>query len=117
MMDITERREAVADLVQLRTSVDDAVSALRRFPWDCEDELVMLGPAELRHVLRAFLGGSLSANQLENWANAVEGRDDVSFEPREMIDLVTELANPLLFKPLSTETAREMLQRIDSLLM
>jgi hypothetical protein len=117
MMDMSTpaREQAVADLVRLRRPLAEAITSLRRFPWDSDEELVELGPADLRRVLDRCLAGDLSAEQLEDWANAVESREDIAFEPRDVIDLVAELANPTLFRPLTQETVRDLVGRVDAL--
>jgi hypothetical protein len=115
MMDIDSRRAAVADLVCRRRPLAEAIATLRRYPWDCDEELVELGPSVLRSVLSDFLAGSISAPDLEEWANAVEGRDDIAFVPYEVIDVVAALANPLLYEPLTQETAGRLLRDVDSL--
>lgn len=73
--------------------------------------MVELGPFELTDVLDRFLRRELTAEELEGWANAVEGRDDIAFRPSEIIDLMAELANPLLFAALTPDTVRELTRR------
>jgi hypothetical protein len=114
-MKVDSRQEAVADVVHRRRPLIEAVMTLRRYPWDCEEELVELGPNVLRSVLTDFLAGSISAADLEDWANAVEGRDDIAFVPSEVVDMVATLANPLLYEPLTQETARQLLRDVDAL--
>ena len=114
-MSTQAREQAVADLVRLRRPLDEAIAGLRRFPWDSDEELVELEPADLRRVLDRYLAGDLSAEQLEDWANAVEGRDDIGFRPRDVIDLIAELANPTLFRPLTQETVRDLVRQVDAL--
>lgn len=115
MMNAPTRKQAVTDLVRLRRPLDDALAELRRFPWDSDEELVELGPTELRHALNRYLAGDLTAEGLEDWANAIEGRDDIAFTPQDIIDLITELANPLLYRSLTPENVRDLASRIDTL--
>lgn len=114
-MKVDSRREAVADLVHRRRPLVEAVAMLRQYPWDCEEELVELGPSVLRSALSDFLAGSISADDLEEWANAVEGRDDIAFAPSGVVDVIAALANPLLYEPLTQETARQLLRDVDAL--
>lgn len=93
----------------------EAISALKSFPWDSEQELVTVSTAEVKVALRSFLGGELTAGELEAWANGIEVRDDIAFRPREITDLITEIANPVLFAALDARAARELLIRADSL--
>lgn len=108
------RFEALEDLVRLRRPVAEAIAQMRSFPWDADEELVTLGPTELRGVLRRFLDGQLTPDQLEDWANAVEGREDIAFEPPMTLDLVSELANPALHRTLTPENVHDILTRLDS---
>lgn len=68
-----------------------------------------VGPAEVNRVLRYFLDGSMSATEVERWAETVEGRDDISFEPREVIDTIFVLSNPEIAGPLTANRAGELL--------
>jgi hypothetical protein len=50
--------------------------------------------------------GSISAADVEDWANAVEGREDVGREAGYeslLNDAIFELANPMLHEPLTRE--------------
>ncbi|PKW16655.1 hypothetical protein A8926_4508 [Saccharopolyspora spinosa] len=114
-MDLETRRQAVSDLVLLRKTAPDAIAEMRKYPWDCDEELVTLGPTELRAVIDKFLTDKLSAQELEDWANEVEGRDDIEFAPREMTDLVAEIANPMLFEAITPTAMRSLASRLDSL--
>jgi hypothetical protein len=114
-MTIGQRQVAVENLVHLRVPVDQAVSVLKSFPWDCEQELVTVGVTEVETALNRFIKGNLSTDELEAWANGIEGRDDIEFRPTLVIDVVTEIANPLLFSPLDKKTAGELLARLGSL--
>jgi hypothetical protein len=114
-MNVDSRQEAVADVVHRRRPLIEAVMTLRRYPWDCEEELVELGPNVLRSALTDFLAGFISAADLEDWANAVEGRDDIAFVPSGVVDVVAALANPLLYEPLTRETALQLLHDVDAL--
>jgi len=85
--------------------VQEAVSRLAEFAWDSESELVLLTSEDCCHVLSLFKQGSLSATEIEDWANALECREDVGFSTSQTRELLHELANPLLTQPLSVERA------------
>jgi len=92
-------------LVKVTMPIHEAVSRLAEFSWDSESELVLLTSENFFHVLSLFKHGSLSAAEVEDWANALEGRDDVVFATEQARELLHELANPLLTQPLSGERA------------
>jgi len=71
---------------------------------------------ERRHIaaaLRRYADGQLTGAAIENWANAIEGRDDIGYEPRSTVGrLLHELANPVLTKPLSPSRATDLLTSV-----
>lgn len=106
------RERAVADPVHLRGDLAASIAELRAYPRDCNEDLVGLGPPDLRRVLEAFLAGEVSADDPERWVNAVEAREDIGFRPQEIIDLMTELANLLLFDQLTCDSVSKVLMRL-----
>jgi hypothetical protein len=99
------RAATLEALVKISMPISEAISRLAEFPWDSESELVLLTPEDFFHVLSSFKRGSLSAAEVEDWANALECRDDVGFATSQARELLHELANPLLTQPLSGERA------------
>ena len=99
------RTATLEALVKISMPISEAVSRLAEFPWDSESELVLLTPEDFRHVLSLFKQGSLSAAEVEDWANALECRDDIGIHTSLAHELLHELANPLLTQLLSGERA------------
>ncbi|WP_156433858.1 hypothetical protein [Bradyrhizobium retamae] len=86
---------------------------LKGLPWDSEFPLVMLEQQHLASVLRRYHNNELSSGDMEVWANAIEGRDDISYEQSSAAGrLLHELANPRLTAPLTPERAAELLDSI-----
>lgn len=101
---IDARRIALTDLVRVRTSIEAAKAALRPFDWDSEVELVHCTRRDAVHALDLALRGELTPVQLEDWADAIEVRDDVSFEGGTdglVHQCIAELANPTLYGELT----------------
>ena len=92
-------------LVRATVPIHEATSRLAEFPWDSESELVTLDADDFRNILSLYKLGSLSATEVEDWANALECRDDVGISSVKTRELLHELANPLLTTPLSIERA------------
>ena len=110
-----ERIQALRDLLELRRPVGEAVSRLRRFPWDSANELVILTRRSALDMVNRYLGDQLTASEFVEWANALEGRDDVGFEDLDedlLRQFLLEFANPELFEPISTDLAREWSVRL-----
>jgi len=88
------------------------MSALATYPWDSDEELVQLRQEDVANVLHQYRGGAMSALEVEAWANAIEGRDDVGTTDKFAAELLHELANPLLSQPLSLARADFILRRL-----
>ncbi len=99
------RTATLEALVNVSMPISEAVALLRAFSWDSESELVHLSPEHFSRALSLFKQGTLSAAEVEIWANALECRDDVDVSTSLARELLFELANPLLTQPLSGERA------------
>lgn len=114
-MDDDKRASLLKELVAFSRPVDDIGRELSKFPWDSERELVVLRHVHIADILRRYLGGTLSANAVEEWADALEVRDDVHFEespPGIVPDAIYSLANPHLEGPLTPENAMQWIERL-----
>lgn len=112
-----DRTEAVKDLVRLRLPAQDAIDRLARYPWDREQPLVVLGGADLQRVLRLFTSGDLGPDDVERWANRVEGRDDIGYDESSsslLRECIFELANPEITRRLTPDAADQWLARLPS---
>jgi hypothetical protein len=115
MSETRRRRDALIDLIELRSSLDAAIAAVRGLPWDSDVDLVFLTRANVDVLLQRYLRGELSAADLERWADAVESREDIGSEHgyEELLRaFVFETANPVLAEPISDGFARRWLERL-----
>jgi hypothetical protein len=80
-------------------------------PWDWEGPpLAVLDSSAVVSILRRHAAGELSDEQVIEWANLVEVRDDVEATP-EATEAVFYLANPAINGPLA-EVAPMLLSRL-----
>jgi len=104
----------VRELLEASRPLPDLARDLASVPWDFEGAGLKLEAVHVRNILRRYLEGDLSAEQVETWANLVEGRDDVVCEgaPSGVVEALHELANPLLSRPLTSLSARALLLQL-----
>jgi hypothetical protein len=110
-----ERVAALVDLVEVRVPVADAVRRLRHWPWDSDEPLLLLDRAAAVSVLQRYRCGELTAADLETWADAIEGRDDIGFAPgqsEQLTRFVFETANPSLAVAMSDHHAGSWIARL-----
>ncbi|RLC12083.1 MAG: hypothetical protein DRI57_18120 [Deltaproteobacteria bacterium] len=104
------RKQLLEALLVSEAPVASLLTALAEFGWDCEEEPVLLRCDHVAAMLRQFLSGEISGRDVSDWADAVEGRDDIGSDEGDediLTDVIYELANPELTRPLSPETAAE----------
>jgi hypothetical protein len=94
MSDEKERRRILTGLLDQSIPLEQVRNGLAGFSWDSESELVVFTCAHLRGVLRRFLNGELSADEVAAWAEAIECREDIGNEVESLGDAVYELATP-----------------------
>jgi hypothetical protein len=111
-VDSADRREAVRDLVERRRPTVDAAAALKAFPWDSDEPLVVLTPALVVDVLDEYLAGGVSAEAVMEWAEAIELRDDIDLADERVNEVIFELANPLLTSALTPDGAVALRARL-----
>src|SRR5688572_27360607 len=92
-----DRMRVLRSLLELDRPIDIVLGDLAAVAWDSEEELVILRPAHVIEILNRFRSGRVGAQDVERWANANEGRDDIGFEDdsRALLkEAIFCLANP-----------------------
>jgi hypothetical protein len=108
-----DRAELLRLLAEFREPPEPLLKQLRTFPWDwhADDPLLVLTRDHFRQVFDRFIAGELTAAQLQDWAECLEQRDDVAFDPshEELLDeLHFRVANPKINGELTVELVNEM---------
>jgi hypothetical protein len=110
---MTESRlETIGSLVELTGPLDTVAARVRTLEWDYEGETVILRRAHIAFALDQYLSGALSDVDVERWANLIEGREDISFEPRHedwLDEVIFQLANPGMTVALDAELAAKLI--------
>jgi len=109
------RTAALRALVRLETTPRAAITALARYSWDADEDLMILTLADLRRMLNKYLNAELTEDEWQLWAEALEGRDDVGFdeESGELVkEFIFQSATPEIFEPLTPLLARRWLSRL-----
>lgn len=109
------RLDVIKALIELSCPLDVIGSRIREFDWDYEGIPVELSRVHLASVLRRYLNKDLSAGDVEQWANLLEGREDVCFESgseEQLHEVLYQLANPYLTAPLSEIHAKALVESL-----
>ena len=97
MLDIELHRRALRTIVALGTEFSSAVNMVQGSGFDGRQDVVTMTAEDARSVLSRALNNELSYDQLTSWADAIEGREDIQYEPKyadALSNLLFELSNP-----------------------
>jgi len=100
----TDRICLVEKLINLSIPVAKSRSELSKFGWDYEGQPVLLSKAHVMALLNRFIADEISSDEVEEWANAIECREDIELDTASgagIRNIMHELANPVLTQPLS----------------
>lgn len=108
-----DRAESLQQIISFGTNRDDAYAALLKHSWDSESELVVASRQLLSDVLQKYLAGDISSDDLEEWANFIECRDDIDYS--EIEDYIYALANPQLMGSIDREKIAKMVELVNAI--
>ena len=107
-----DRSTVIENLVNFSRPLGELQRQLSGFDWDFEGAPIVLNLNHIVQVLWRYLSGELTASMVEQWANMLEGREDISFDNKYekwITATIYELANPVLTAPLEIKRARELI--------
>ena len=105
------RRSLLERVVRYELPIEDTLVLLRAYGWGSGEELVTLTVADAVAILERYLAGELGGRQVQHWAELLEMRTDLGYEPthdEELRRLLTVLANPEVNESLSPSLARRL---------
>lgn len=115
-MEDMDRTSLLKQLIRMEQDLGKIQENLSRFPWDSEAELCTLEASHLQKVLTDFIDGKIGADRVEEWANMIEGRDDIEIADHgntSLSEIIYKLANPVLegdIDPNYAKILRDLLQ-------
>ncbi|ULH30700.1 hypothetical protein FH581_017495 (plasmid) [Leptospira weilii] len=106
------RHTIILKLINFEDSTEKLKNSLKSFAWDYEGPRAELNCEHLCKVIQRYLDGDLTSYDIEEWANLIEGREDITFDLSNKVllqDIVNELANPELTIKLSEKRGKEII--------
>lgn len=98
-----DRRSILSAIIRLEPRLRDLEASLADLTWDAEP-VVTLTRSDIAVILDRYSRGDVDAVTVGEWANIVECREDIQFEPGHeevILQAIYELANPELRGELS----------------
>jgi len=109
------RQDILNSLINFDRPLPHIEHELSDFSWDVDFDLVTLKKRHIIDALTKYINEIVSSQEIEQWANLIEGREDIKYEEgsEETIkEAIFELANPTLVQPISDSSAKEMIIRL-----
>lgn len=106
------RLEIVKKLVRFDQPIATSLAELSKFHWDYDGEPFVISMEQVISILKRFLANQLSAKDVEDWADAIELRDDISYDDRssEWIGrAITILSSPPLNDQITIASVQKLL--------
>ena len=110
---IENRRDVLKDLINFKGDLSLLEKELTKFEWDSDEELVVLKLTHLENVLNRYLSDEIPKNEVCDWANTIEMREDIGINPEmenAIKELLFELANPEITYELTAQRASDLLR-------
>lgn len=110
---MNRRAEILQELVRYEKPSEPLMRELKSFGWDWSEEapLIVLKKEHLLRIMDRFLADDITAAQLQEWAENLEAREDVAFDPKEeelLDEIFFRIATPFINESLTKEVARKM---------
>jgi hypothetical protein len=110
------RFDVLRDLVAFNKPASVLADSLSKFDWDYEGQPLIVMASQIREVLKRFPAGEYSAQELEDWANLIECREDLEFEEiknGEIANVIYCLANPVLEGEITADSCKALIASLD----
>ena len=102
-------------LLKLDRPLTEILAPLNSLGWDSPQTFVTLKPQHITQILQSYLNHQITELEIENWANAIESREDIATEKERLEQIIFDLANPLLTNPLTPQLAHHYLTQLKTL--
>jgi hypothetical protein len=107
------RKDILIDLVHLNGSLSDLSEEISHYSWDAKEPILVVDKITLSNILKRAIDNIITYNELEDWANAIECRDDLNFADDKLQEIIVELANPELNEKITTERLQEIVGTLE----
>lgn len=109
-----KRTDLLSAVVAHELPIEPVIAQLAELPWDSE-VLIELCPQHVVAILDRYLRSELSAEQVAEWAERIECRDDIGFaqtSAETTKEAIFTLANSKLNEPFSHAGAERLRTRL-----
>lgn len=113
---MNRRIEALEHLLKFDKSIANLQSDLSEFSWDYDGQALVLSASQVNTILEQFVAGQHTEQEIEDWANLIECREDLEYEKpksQEIEMVIQRLANPDIEGKITTEVCVELINSLE----
>jgi hypothetical protein len=107
--------DSLRALVRFEGSFAALQDSLRDLPYDYRGSPVVLTSAHVAHALRRCLNDEVTATELEAWAELIQGRPGIEYEPGQqetLANILFKLSTPDINEPISAALCWRILKTL-----
>jgi len=100
------RSKLIKEIAQYGPSYNQAKIDIQKYPLDSDQDLYLLTREDVIDIFERYVDGKLTSDQIVDWANFLEGREDCGYEPSAenlLNEIIFLLANPDINYPVNAE--------------
>lgn len=105
------RGEVLRALIDYRLPIEPVLRELEAYGWDSAQDVAILEGEDILKLLRRYLSGELTGEQVVDWADFLECREDIGFlEGQKQVcsHAIFLLANPNINGNVTPELAKKI---------
>jgi hypothetical protein len=87
------RSDILEDLINLNIRPAVLTEELAMYEWDSPSPIILIDIEVVSNVVSRYVKDEINYSDLEEWANAIECRDDIGFESTRLQEFISEIAN------------------------
>ena len=106
--ELSIRADILRRLVKFDLPYKNLIQELDKIWW-YDVALISLRAGDIESVLLRYINNEYWLSDIENWANLIEGRDDIEYN-QKLWEIICELANPILYGGLNLKRIEQILE-------
>ncbi len=110
------RSELVKALIEFSEPLSSIMNELKNYVWDSE-ELIILAPKHILSILMCYTESKVTESELEAWANAIEGREDIGLlesHAKALNESIYLLANPEINYQINSKLVQRLIKNLNA---
>ena len=107
-----EKRNILEKVILFQDKIYNLKILLNRLPWDSKEDIFIINKSTLLQILQKFLDENTNIQEIEEWANLLECREDIGYTNSCLKDIIDEFANPIVYGDISLEKINDKINTL-----